>query len=208
VHVSEAEKADVRAYFAGLCAPPAVLAGSLTARVCSACLDPKRPQDCEAMCDKKGMSHFACKGCLALSTPTALPQPGEEVSLQPYRCYVCRDLRPHLPAHIQALVAVSGGGGTERFRVCVYAGCGRIFNAGRGACGGGGGDEATECGNHAAVASLSFECPACHIKLEHAGGCGLIRCCPKGYHGCDVDKGLPCDHRTEHATGCGHVFEM
>jgi hypothetical protein len=216
VSLSVEEQGRVVDYYKTLCAPAAVetKGGSVTARVCVACLEPRRPQDCEAMCAKGGKSHFACKECLARVTPCGLPKAGEVVSLVPYRCFVCREFRPQLPAHIRPLAA----GGEQHYRVCARLDCGRIF-AYHPQCGGD--EDDTLCVEHAAVIVKPaedpkvFDCPRCHMQLQHAGGCRLMRCCPKGYHGCGLDRGEACAHRVcacasasacGHDQGCGHTF--
>jgi hypothetical protein len=214
VQLSPAEKQSVLTWYRERSQPPATSTGSVTARTCVVCLEPRRPQDCEAMCAQGGKSHFACKACLDRVTPVELPKPGDEISLMPYRCFVCREFRPQLPPHIRQIAAAAAQGLSHK--VCVHPGCGRIFGyhpqCGAGGGGGGAAGEG-DCGEHSRELLKTFACPRCHIKLQHAGGCRLIRCCPQGYHGCGMDRGEACAHRVcscdgacAHDQGCGHTF--
>ena len=88
--------------------------------------------------------------------------------------------------------------GTSDTLLCQCTGhpdCREIVIGQKDACAEGGGIDG-RCAKHP-VKEFAVQCPDCGIRIQHNGGCRMMRCCFKGngYHDCLHDQGLPCNHK-------------
>ena len=95
-------------------------------------------------------------------------------------------------------------------RFCLDCKC--VFIAGESSCNEHRNEFSKVCEN-CNIEDKYVSCPRCGLGLSRIAGCRLIRCCIRGYHGCEdeIKKKGKCSHNNERSKSikfCGKQFTM
>jgi hypothetical protein len=172
---------------------------------CAGCLEFKRPQN---RVHVPGCQHAFCLECHGRMMQNFGEQlePGRALTMRQAFCpQGCGALviKEQFPA-VSHFLRENPGICEARTITCLCADCNELFVAGDASCM----DEAASlprrcdsCRNPPPC----FSCPECAMPCQLSSGCRMIRCCPRGYHGCML---AGCTHRVGGVQGCGAVYEI